>query len=58
LGRPCNGCAGLSPDANIASAREACKAYGVDVAAFDKALEMFNQVELDAAAAASAGSRP
>ena len=49
LGRPCNGCAGLSPDANLPSARESCGAYGVDVAAFDKALEMFNQVELAAA---------
>lgn len=44
LGRPCNGCAGLSPDANIASAREACAASGVDVRAFDEALSMFNQV--------------
>ncbi len=47
LGRPCNGCAGLSPDANLEAARAACATYGVDVAAFDKALEMFNQVELD-----------
>ena len=44
LGRPCNGCAGLSPDANVEAARMACATYGVDVAAFDKALEMFNQV--------------
>ena len=43
LGRPCNGCAGLSPDANLESARDACARYGVDVPAFDKALEMFNQ---------------
>ncbi len=43
LGRPCNGCAGLSPDANLDSAREACERYGVSVAEFDKALEMFNQ---------------
>jgi coenzyme F420-reducing hydrogenase gamma subunit len=46
LGRPCNGCAGLSPEANLDSARESCEKYGVDVAAFDKALEMFNQVQL------------
>ena len=52
LGRPCNGCAGLSPDSNIAQARESCGTYGVDVAAFDKALEMFNQVQLTAADAA------
>jgi len=44
LGRPCNGCAGLSPDSNLESARAACGRYGVDVAAFDKALEMFSQV--------------
>ncbi len=44
LGRPCNGCAGLSPDANVEAARAACETYGVSVADFDKALEMFNQV--------------
>lgn len=44
LGRPCNGCAGLSPDANIEAARLSCESYGVPVADFDKALEMFNQV--------------
>ena len=49
LGRPCNGCAGLSPDANLPAARGACATYGVDVAAFDKALEMFNQVGLASA---------
>ena len=46
LGRPCNGCAGIAPDANLDSARAACRAAGVDVADFDKALEMFNQVSL------------
>lgn len=46
LGRPCNGCAGLSPDANLVAAREACETYGVPVEDFDKALEMFNQVAL------------
>ncbi len=44
LGRPCNGCAGLSPDANLTSARDICERSGIDVARFDKALEMFNQV--------------
>lgn len=43
LGRPCNGCAGLSPDANVASARAVCERSGVSVARFDAALEMFNQ---------------
>lgn len=45
LGRPCNGCRGLSADANIEAARDACARYGVSVADFDKALEMFNQVD-------------
>jgi len=43
LGRPCNGCRGLSPDANLESARESAARYGVSVAEFDKALEMFNE---------------
>ncbi|WP_172623378.1 NADH-quinone oxidoreductase subunit B family protein [Arabiibacter massiliensis] len=43
LGRPCNGCRGLSPDANLASAREACERYGVPSARLDEALQMFNQ---------------
>lgn len=47
LGRACNGCAGLSPDANVEAARAACATYGVDAAAFDKALEMFNQVGME-----------
>lgn len=46
LGRPCNGCAGLSPAANIEAARESCKTYGVSLESFDQALEMFNQVAL------------
>lgn len=43
LGRPCNGCRGLSPDANLPAARAACERYGVDVRAFDEALEMYNR---------------
>lgn len=46
LGRPCNGCAGLSPAANLEGARLSCETYGVPVDDFDKALEMFNQVQL------------
>ena len=45
LGRPCNGCRGLSPDANLPAAREACRAAGIPVEDFDKALEMFNQTD-------------
>ena len=48
LGRPCNGCAGMSPDANPEAARAACTAYGVSAADFDKALEMFNQCRSNA----------
>lgn len=44
LGRPCNGCAGLSPDANLSSARRICEANGIPVERFNQALEMFNQV--------------
>lgn len=44
LGRPCNGCRGLSPDANLDAAREICRNSGVSVQDFDQALEMFNQV--------------
>ena len=47
LGRPCNGCAGLAPEANLDATRAACGVYGVDCEAFDKALEMFNQVQLN-----------
>ena len=46
LGRPCNGCRGLSPDANVDTARAFVEAAGQSVCAFDKALEMFNQVKL------------
>lgn len=49
LGRPCFGCAGLSPDANLDSAREACRRSGIPVEDFDQALEMFNQVDLASA---------
>lgn len=44
LGRPCSGCAGLSPAANVESARAACADAGIDVRAFDEALSLFNQV--------------
>lgn len=50
LGRPCNGCAGLSPDANLEAARATCTAAGVDPRRFDEALQMFNQAALIAAA--------
>jgi coenzyme F420-reducing hydrogenase gamma subunit len=44
LGRACNGCAGLSPDANVESARRHAVRVGIDAARFDAALEMFNQI--------------
>lgn len=43
LGRPCNGCRGLSPSANLEAARQSCRDAGIPVERFDKALEMFNQ---------------
>ena len=45
LGRACNGCRGLSPDANLDAARAACERAGVDPDDFDEALALFNQVE-------------
>lgn len=44
LGRECNGCRGLSPDANLAAARAMVASFGMDVDAFNESLEMFNQV--------------
>ena len=43
LGRPCNGCAGLSADGNIEAAKYAANKAGIDPARIDFALEMFNQ---------------
>lgn len=43
LGRPCNGCRGISVDANLDSARQAVQRFGLSMEDFDKALEMFNQ---------------
>ena len=45
LGRPCNGCAGLSPDANIDAARSVAERASVPIWRFDEALEMFNQLD-------------
>ena len=44
LGRPCNGCAGLSPDSNVEAARYVVGKRGLEVA-----LEMFNAVAISAA---------
>lgn len=49
LGRPCNGCAGLSPDSNVEAARYVVHKNGLEVARFNDALEMFNTVALAAA---------
>lgn len=43
LGRPCNGCRGLSTAANLDAAHSVCERYGVSRADFDQALQMFNQ---------------
>lgn len=46
LGRPCNGCAGLSPDANLESARVAAAATDEAPGTFESALEIFNTVKI------------
>lgn len=43
LGRPCNGCRGISPSANLESARQSVIKYGLSVDEFNEKLEMFNQ---------------
>lgn len=43
LGRPCMGCRGLSPRANLASARQAVDRFGLSVEEFDRKLSIFNQ---------------
>ena len=44
LGRACNGCAGVSPDANVAAARRMAQEAGIDETRFDSALQLFNSV--------------
>ena len=44
LGRECNGCRGLSPNANLVAARAFADRTGVGAERFDEALEMFNLV--------------
>lgn len=45
LGRECNGCRGLSPDANLPAARAMVESLGMSVADFNAALELFNQTD-------------
>lgn len=45
LGRECNGCRGLSPDANLDAARNLVMRYGMDIDAFDASLQIFNQTD-------------
>ncbi len=47
LGRPCNGCAGMSDDANLSSARAIACASGINPDEFESALTIFNQVALN-----------
>ena len=42
LGRPCTGCRGLAPDANLESARAIVAASGRDAGALDDALRVYN----------------
>lgn len=50
LGRPCKGCAGVSPDANVKGARSVSASYGVDTARFDEVLSIFNHPHAEDAA--------
>lgn len=43
LGRPCMGCRGLSPKANLASARKSVERFGLSPEEFDRKLTIFNQ---------------
>ncbi len=62
LGRPCNGCAGLSPDANLDEAYRIVADAGLSVDDFKDALQLFNQVNPafapDVAACALASCAP
>jgi sulfhydrogenase subunit delta len=42
LGRPCTGCRGLAPDANLGSAREVFVRYGCDAECLTSALRIYN----------------
>lgn len=44
--RPCNGCRGIAPDANIEAAYDAVKRHGLDVCEFESKLELFNAASL------------
>ena len=57
LGRPCNGCAGLSADANVGAASAACDEAGIGAARLDEALELFNKQGLAAGQPGADGSR-
>lgn len=56
LGRPCNGCAGLSPDCNVESAYAVVESFGQDVDAFKRRLRLFNAFALDREADAKEAS--
>lgn len=49
LGRPCNGCAGITPDANLESAYQVVASYGQDVEMFKQRLVLFNAQALSSA---------
>lgn len=42
LGRPCTGCRGIAPDANLASARDVFARYACDPACLTSALRVYN----------------
>jgi sulfhydrogenase subunit delta len=42
LGRPCTGCRGIAPDANLASAREVFARYDCDPGSLASSLLVYN----------------
>lgn len=44
LGRPCTGCRGIAEDANAGAARDLLASRGIDVAALESALELYNSL--------------
>lgn len=45
LGRPCSGCRGIAPDANLASAEQVLRRYGCDTDCLRAALRVYNTAE-------------
>jgi sulfhydrogenase subunit delta len=42
LGRPCSGCRGVAPDANLSSARDVFERFGCEAAALEVGMSVYN----------------